>query len=154
MRAAKIRDFSFDKDRPFCFEIVANAAGKKGMKKYNFSTETDSERKKWLESLNKASQAKISQRQIGGGDVEIGNPMLSGNNTELTAPKPEQMNFRTSRAGPQPGMKMGFLSKKSPAIFSGWQKRFFVLKDGELSYYLTVKLKDDSYSYHSFYLIY
>ena len=33
----------------------------------------------------------------------------------------------------------GFLHKKSPAIFRGWQKRYIELKDGHLRWYKIVK---------------
>ena len=34
-----------------------------------------------------------------------------------------------------PQDKEGYLEKYSPAFLVGWQRRFFVLKDGKLKYY-------------------
>jgi hypothetical protein len=51
-----------------------------------------------------------------------------------------QLSFlRKSSAKPPPAGLEGYLFKKSPALMSGWQKRYFVLKDpGEIDYYETV----------------
>jgi hypothetical protein len=41
-----------------------------------------------------------------------------------------------------PNSKEGYLMKKSPNIMTGWQKRFFVLKDpGDIFYYETVSVR-------------
>jgi hypothetical protein len=46
---------------------------------------------------------------------------------------------RMSTCRPQPDDHEGYLMKKSPAMFTGWQKRYFVLREpGELSYWPTV----------------
>jgi hypothetical protein len=51
-----------------------------------------------------------------------------------------QLSFmRKSSAKPPPSGLEGYLFKKSPALMSGWQKRYFVLRDpGEIDYYETV----------------
>jgi len=41
---------------------------------------------------------------------------------------------------PQP--KSGFLHKKSPALFAGWQERYFVLKNRKLKYFKSNKPED------------
>ena len=108
LRSAKVRDFSSGKDRPFCFEIVANSAGKKGMKKYNWSVETESERKKWIIALNKAANATVSQRQIGGGDIEVASNPIHGSAGSPPVAEDMDLTFRSSqRAGPLPAEKMG-----------------------------------------------
>lgn len=44
---------------------------------------------------------------------------------------------------PPPPLKFGILEKKSPSRFSGWQKRYFVIKEsGVILYYATVSLDD------------
>ena len=48
---------------------------------------------------------------------------------------------RASTTRPQPEDYEGYLMKKSPAMFTGWQKRYFVLKEpGEMSYWVTVSV--------------
>jgi hypothetical protein len=147
---AKVRDFSL-KDKPYCFEIVTT---KKGAKKYNFSVEKEGERKSWLDALTRAAKWKPTdtvQRSIGGdasgsmantsdavnnenddeNDGDTQNPLASGSN------RPSDSSSSSAfRNGREPKGKMGKLKKKSPALLTGWQKRFFVLRSpGELAYY-------------------
>lgn len=141
-----MRDFSL-KDKPYCFEIVTT---KKGAKKYNFCVEKEGERKGWLDALSRAAKWKPTdpvQRSIGGdasgsisvinnddddndnGDTQ--NPLASGSN------RPSDVTSSSAlRKCAEPKGKMGKLKKKSPALLTGWQKRFFVLRSpGELAYF-------------------
>jgi hypothetical protein len=53
LNGAQIRDFSA-KDQKFCIEVVAS--GRKGVKKYSFSTDSEGSRKRWLTALLKAAK--------------------------------------------------------------------------------------------------
>lgn len=40
-----------------------------------------------------------------------------------------------------PPQKEGYLMKKSPAMFAGWQKRYFLTNgNGDIEYYLSVRV--------------
>ncbi len=48
---------------------------------------------------------------------------------------------RKPKAEKLPAAKEGYLMKKSPNLMTGWQKRYFVLKEpGDISYYENVRL--------------
>ena len=122
---AKIREFSL-KDRQWCFEVVANSAAKKGMKKYNFCVDKDHERAKWLVALNNA--AKFVPHAIGGPDETV-NPL---NYEEME----RGVISLAPRISEMPPSKEGNLKKKSPKLMGGWQQRYFVLRGpGEMTYY-------------------
>ena len=124
---AKIREFSL-KDREFCFEVVSNSGGKKGMKKYNFSVDKEHERTKWLQALNAAARYKPVERL---GEEDTANPL----NYEEMERGIVQLSSRITETPP---VKEGKLKKKSPNIMSGWQSRYFALRaPGELVYYDT-----------------
>ena len=125
LSSAKIRDFSL-KDREFCFEIVSNSGGKKGLKKYNFCVDKDFERTKWLQALNAAT--KYVPNELRGSDA-VSNPL---NYVEM-----ERGDVQLApRITETPAIKEGKLKKKSPSLMVGWQTRYFILRaPGELIYY-------------------
>ena len=132
MSNSKIRDFSL-KDRSFCFEIIANSAGKKGLKKYNFCVDKEEDRTKWLKALNLAAKYKglarktLSDDEEGGSANPIHQEMERGDVTLSSNP---------SISSNMPEQKEGILKKKSPSLMTGWQKRFFVIvPPGEFVYY-------------------
>jgi hypothetical protein len=133
-----VRDFSL-KDKPFCFEIVTK---KKGTKKYNFSVEKEGDRKNWLDALARAAKYKPNDpapRPIGGSISSAGDDDLEGDERETQNPLAAVEISSSSCTRPkakEPKLKMGKLKKKSPALLTGWQKRFFVLRSpGELAYF-------------------
>ncbi len=97
------------------------------MKKYNFCCNDESELKRWMNGMKKSI----------GKAPKISNVLPNPMHTPVDNMRPSEFTRPSMRAGPQPEGKFGYMKKKSPAMFSGWQKRFFVLKEpGELSYYL------------------
>ena len=46
----------------------------------------------------------------------------------------------------KPVNKEGYLEKKSPSLFKGWQKRYFTLRDGVITYYASVSYCNVIYS--------
>jgi hypothetical protein len=135
----KIREFSA-KDKKYCFEIVAK--GKKGLKKYSFAVDAQGDRKLWVDQLTKVSKIKQGSATEEGGPAGPGNlnPIHDGDENE---PDQERnMPFlRMSSNKIKPDGKEGYLMKKSPSVFKGWQKRYFVIHDpGEMDYYETVRL--------------
>jgi len=102
------------------------------MKKYNFCVDKEAERSNWLNALNKASRYKTGQRAIGG---DSDSPASTSTNPLHSDDGPEITSFRPSTAN-VPAVKQGKLKKKSPALLTGWQKRYFVLRaPGELAYF-------------------
>lgn len=124
LSSAKIRDYSL-KDREFCFEIVSNSGGKKGMKKYNFCVDKEVERTKWLQALNAAATYKPGEL----GSDAVSNPL---NYIEMERGEVQL----APRITETPAVKEGKLKKKSPSLMAGWQSRYFVLRaPGELVYF-------------------
>lgn len=136
---AKVREFSL-KDREHCIEIVAQ--GRKGLKKYSFCCDTAGDKKLWYTTLRRVSK---SGAQVGKFDDDVGstdNPIRNG---EPPSPSTDGESLddaylnRQSTTRPQPEDHEGYLMKKSPAMFTGWQKRYFALREpGELSYWITM----------------
>lgn len=153
---AKIKEFSL-KDQKYAFEVQAATPGKKGMKKYTFAVETESERKKWLEVMSAAaigSNKVVFSTPQDGKTQDTKNPMGSGsdNNKGVDGSQlagaggadddedVERGSFSISKTRQssiaKPADKLGILKKRSPALLKSWQVRYFVLKEpGELFYY-------------------
>jgi hypothetical protein len=131
----KIREFS-TKDKKYCFEIVAK--GRKGLKKYSFAVDTAGDRKLWMDQLNKVSK----NRQIAEGSTAtgtLGESSVSPIHDEGDRDSNSMPFIRMSSNKIRPDEKIGYLMKKSPSVFKGYQKRFFVIKEpGEMDYYETV----------------
>ncbi len=148
IQGAKIREFS-SKEKKYCFEIVAQ--GRKGLKKYSFVCETSSERKTWLDQLNRVSKAGSMAIRLDGDlqlpEEDTSNPLREPSESgspsiyEDDGGADVQLSFlRKSSNRPPPAGLEGYLFKKSPSLMTGWQKRYFVLKDpGEVNYYETVR---------------
>lgn len=146
---AKIRDFTL-KDQKYCFEVVAANPGKKGMKKYTFAALTESDYNTWLQALRKCSNpADTMEPTIPNPihDVDIGIDASRSSSTVATVIDEDKtnsapltaMDFSLLSDKHRPAEKRGYLLKKSPAMLKGWQKRYFVMKDGEIVYYQTVR---------------
>lgn len=160
MPGATVREFS-SKENKYCFEIVAQ--GKKGLKKYSFLCDVGGiycnfiylgclapppyigDRKLWVDQLKRVSKAGAMAAQIDGEnptDNPIREPSESGGSPGLSEEEMygSEMSFlrKSSVKAPPPGIE-GYLLKKSPALMSGWQKRYFVVTNpGEINYYGTV----------------
>mmetsp|Transcript_2095 Transcript_2095/g.3263 ORF Transcript_2095/g.3263 Transcript_2095/m.3263 type:complete len:393 (+) Transcript_2095:193-1371(+) len=148
VQGSKVREFS-SKDKKYCFEIVAQ--GRKGLKKYSFLCETAGDRKRWVDQLKRVSKAGAMAIHLEGDD-DVNNPMREASesgspgmddDTASTASGGSmgdmQLSYlrKSSLRNPPNGME-GFLMKKSPALLTGWQKRYFVIQDpGEVNYYLS-----------------
>ena len=127
LSSSRIREFSL-KDRQFCFEIISNSGGKKGMKKYNFCVDKEHERTKWLQALEAASKYRHSERQSDAVSNPLNYEEMERGDVSLS-----------SRITETPALKEGKLKKKSPSLMVGWQSRYFILRaPGELAYYDTV----------------
>lgn len=131
--AAKIREFTL-KDQKWCVEIVS-ASGKKGSKKYSFACPTEADRDRWVKQLKRSSSMKETEitdevrspLQSGGGDDDDDKGSSKGGG------------FFGSKKKKGPDEKRGYMMKKSPSMFTGYQKRYFVLcHPGDLRYYETV----------------
>ena len=74
-------------------------------------------------------------------DNPLREPSESGTSPSLSDFGDMQMSSigrKASGRQPPSGME-GYLLKKSPALLSGWQKRYFVIQDpGEINYYMSV----------------
>lgn len=128
---AKIREYSA-KDQKYCFEIVAN--GRKGMKKYSFCAENASDRKRWMDQLKRVTDPSTLTSN---NEEDAASPM---HKDDATSPGDVQMHLmRKSSARIKPSVLEGYLMKKSPSVFQGWQQRYFAIVDpGEIHYYDTV----------------
>eukprot|EP00597_Dinobryon_sp_UTEXLB2267_P001193 CAMPEP_0170074212 /NCGR_PEP_ID=MMETSP0019_2-20121128/11536_1 /TAXON_ID=98059 /ORGANISM="Dinobryon sp., Strain UTEXLB2267" /LENGTH=314 /DNA_ID=CAMNT_0010284329 /DNA_START=255 /DNA_END=1199 /DNA_ORIENTATION=+ len=125
---ATLREFT-QKDKQ-CVEISAAVAGKKGMKKYVFAFDKDSDKSRWMEALKKASQPPSMD-----GTVNGSNPLL--NNEALPRGSISQSFAELSSISLDKQMS-GYLLKKSPNKMIGWQKRFFkMLPNGDIAYFKT-----------------
>lgn len=166
IQGAKIREFT-SKEKKYCFEIVAQ--GRKGLKKYSFVCETSGERKTWMDQLNRVSKAGSMAMRLDGDlpEDDVNNPIRepseSGGSPSIYSEDDAvgsdvQLSFmRKTSSKPPPNGLEGYLFKKSPALMTGWQKRFFVLKDpGEINYYETVYfiyLLTDLFIYYRIYFV-
>jgi hypothetical protein len=88
---------------------------------------------------------------------DINNPMRepseSGNSPHLDDGEMQMSSFGRKVAKPAPSGMEGYLMKKSPALLSGWQKRYFVMQDpGEINYYDNVS-RINSLLYLVFFLL-
>jgi hypothetical protein len=117
------------------------------------------DRKMWMDQLNRVSKAGSMAIRLDGDlpEDDVNNPIRepseSGGSPSMChdddgSASEVQLSFlRKSSAKPPPSGLEGYLFKKSPALMSGWQKRYFVLKDpGEIDYYETVSLSDNPLS--------
>lgn len=151
MNGAKIREFTL-KDQKYCFEVVSAPGGKKGSKKYIFSCPSEDVRRKWMDQLSKATtytprminMAGVQGGQPGGGGanepINRNNRNSSDASEEGSSPSGSGGGFfgRSAKKTNYPPEKRGYLMKKSPSMFTGYQKRYFVLcAPGDLRYYET-----------------
>lgn len=141
VHGAKVRDFSL-KDKEHCIEIVAQ--GRKGLKKYSFCCDTAGDKKLWLSTLKRISK---NGAQVGNfkDDEDTQNPMQKAGGPPSPSTdggslqEDDAYMNRMSTCRPQPEDHEGYLMKKSPAMFTGWQKRYCVLREpGELCYWPTM----------------
>lgn len=143
MLGAKVKEYS-TKDQKYCFEVSA-LNDKKGGKKYVFAAEKEHFRTKWIEMIKKVSRDEGSSLAIGAQsdrDSSTDNPMVansSKDSSEAMATMSVGSSFKSTAKSVKVAEKYGYLSKKSPRILIGWQKRFFHLKSsGEIIYYENV----------------
>ena len=130
---SQVREYSA-KDQKFCFEIIAT--GKKGTKKYGFCVDSDSARRKWLSQLKKASNQAVRSPNNEDG---ASNPLTSEVDPEDDPESGLSAAFRIMKSEQAPKGKEGYMMKKSPNMLTGWQKRYFVLREpGYINYYETV----------------
>lgn len=104
----------------------------------------------WIDQLNRVSKAGSMAMRLDGDlpEDDVNNPIRepseSGGSPSMCqddSPTLDvQLSFmRKSSSKPPPAGLEGYLFKKSPALMTGWQRRYFVLKDpGEIDYYETV----------------
>jgi hypothetical protein len=83
---------------------------------------------------------KVNMLDEGIQETQIDNLLLNVNGrsrSRLTTLKKikEQLKSISSDLQKESDLKVGFLQKKSPSFFKGWQQRFFILKDRKLKYY-------------------
>lgn len=140
MLNAKIRQYS-EKKQKYCFELETAVPGKKGMKKYVFAVEKEYDYQKWVEALNTASKTaptRYAAEMGGDGEDEEGNSPIHHKDSE-DGDGVEMMSTNSSIVRHEMEMA-GYLTKKSPNMIKGWQKRYFVLNaTGDMSYYSSVR---------------
>lgn len=98
------------------------------------------DRKRWVDQLKRTSR---DEPMPDPDDVDnpMREPSESGGSpdTDFADITISSFGGRKSSQRPPPSGMEGYLMKKSPALLSGWQKRYFVIQDpGEMNYYLTV----------------
>lgn len=131
------------KDQKYCIELQANNTDKKkGTKKYVFSVQTETERKKWVAALMRASTHKspVSMEEgtnpISKAVAESASSSKSTCEVEMTSRDDSIVSISIG-----PDEKQGYLMKKSPSAFQGYQKRYFHLRSpGELAYFGSVRI--------------
>lgn len=133
---ARVKDYAI-KEQKYCFEITAaktDEKGKKTMKKYTFACAHETDLKNWLSFIKKGI---LMKPKVLLGDVEDGeNPLHAHNRVSESRDSVDNPNFKIQDLSVEPPEKSGYLSKKSPSVFAGWQKRWFVLQSpGEVVYY-------------------
>ena len=125
MIGSKIREFTL-KDQKYCIEIISAGGGKKSSKKYSFACSSAENRTKWMTQFRKATNH-VPRMLNGGNANDIVSPVHAGRGGDdggLFGAPPE---------------KRGHLMKKSPSLFKGYQKRYFVIcEPGDMRYYETV----------------
>lgn len=151
---AKIKEYSL-KDQKYAFELVAANPGKKGMKKYVFAADTESDRKKWIQVMTAASNGTnnvvfstpgdTKNPMQGGSESSRGSGSTKGGSGKADEAVDDEDVERGSFSAPpksrapsivKPADKMGILQKKSPTFPYKWQTRYFVLKEpGEICYF-------------------
>lgn len=113
----------------------------------------------WIDQLNRVSKAGSMAIRLDGDlpEDDVNNPIRepseSGGSPSFSGDdgsQEVQLSFlRKSSAKPPPAGLEGYLFKKSPSLMTGWQKRYFVLKDpGEIDYYETVRYSHYLFDYH------
>lgn len=123
---AKIREFTL-KDQKWCVEIVSQG-GKKGSKKYSFACPSENLRSNWMDQLKRSSKMQAPSSQ------DVVSPMQS--QAEDGGSSGKSGFFGKKKKSPPE--KRGYLMKKSPSMFTGYQKRYFVLcAPGDLRYFET-----------------
>lgn len=132
---AKIREFTL-KDQKYCIEIIS-AGGKKGSKKYSFACPTEGDRERWMKQLKRSSSLKEPDLS-----EDVRSPMQQSDADDQGSPRGGGKGgggLFGSKKSKGPAEKRGYMMKKSPNMFTGYQKRYFVLcHPGDLRYYETV----------------
>lgn len=122
------------KGMPHCFELTASSS-KKGTKKYVFSASDDLQKKKFMAAITEGASINTSLSVNSDIDNVITSPInskkeiIERGSIEMNIIKPE-LTATTS-----PKNKCGYLEKKSPSMFAGFQKRHFRIENNKLNYY-------------------
>jgi hypothetical protein len=133
------------KDQKYAFELQANDKNnKKANKKYVFCVETEGQRKTWMNAMTKASDPnnlpKFDAVEGGANPIHTQLSGVSRPNSSSTADDDDGRDVSMVSISTSPDEKAGYLSKKSPRAMQGYQKRYFVLKNGKLYYYGSVSI--------------
>ena len=127
------------KGMPYCFELTAST-NKKGTKKYVFSTIDDFEKKKFMNAITiGASVRSIStNNEVDNTNTSpIHSKKIPAESEEKGSIELQNMDSRSSSTATKskPNEKSGYLLKKSPSMFAGFQQRHFRIENDELVYY-------------------
>lgn len=141
LAGAKVKEVTI-KGMPFCFELTAST-NKKGTKKYVFSTVDEAERKKFINAITYGSTVNAKKEM-----ENVSSPMHNKTKTEVTSNERGSIEMQNMNASSserdslspniqrKPKEKIGYLLKKSPSMFAGFQLRHFrIANNGELLYY-------------------
>jgi len=141
LTGAKVKEINI-KGMPYCFELTASTI-KKGTKKYVFSTVDESERKKFMNAITYGSTVSIKKEIDNSSSNSPMHNKTESTSTDKGSIEMQNMNTISSERDSispythkKPKEKSGFLLKKSPSMFAGFQLRFFRIENsGELLYY-------------------
>lgn len=137
LAGATVKDITI-KGMPYCFELTAST-NKKGTKKYIFSTVDGNEKKKFMNAITAGAAITSIKLNIGLDDASTSPIHENKSPTQCTKGSIEMKEMSVSSEStvikPKiPLSKMGYLDKKSPSMFKGFQRRHFRIVDDELIY--------------------
>jgi len=137
LTGATVKDITI-KGMPFCFELSASTS-KKGSKKYVFSTVDDNEKKKFMNAITTGAAITSIKLNIGLDNGASTSPI----HDNKSPPSSNKGSIEMKEMGKDeniiikpkmPIQKTGYLEKKSPSMFKGFQRRHFRIVDKELVY--------------------